>query len=124
VKLPPVWGSKSTTPVKAKTSGLRPATPVQTPPGLGPALTRRGLEPVTHTGSRERGGGLRQTVERQDLQRERRTVGRKDATGTAWATPLAHRLPALAKDFAALSMPNGACWKREAWTQAIHCRGA
>jgi hypothetical protein len=103
-----VWGSKSTTPVKAKTSGLRPATAVHTPPGLSPALTRRGLVPATHTGSRERGGGLRQTLEREELQRERLTVGRADATGTAWATPLEHRLPALAKDFAALSVPNGA----------------
>jgi hypothetical protein len=108
VKLPPVWGSKSTTPVKAKTSGPRPATPVHTPPGLSPALTRRGLVPATHTGSRERGGGLRQTLERQDLQRDRLTVGRKDATGTVGATPLEHRLPALAKDFAALRAPRGA----------------
>jgi hypothetical protein len=81
---------------------------MHTPPGLGPALTRRGLEVATHTGSRERGGGLRQTLERQELQRDRLTVGRADATGTAWATPLEHRLPALAKDFAALSVPNGA----------------
>src|SRR5437016_8898883 len=106
--LPPVWGSKSTTPVKAKTSGLRPATPVHTPPGLGPALTRRGLEPATHTGSRERGGGLRQTLERQEPQRGQLTVDRRDATGTAWATPLEHRLPALAKTFAALRAPRGA----------------
>jgi hypothetical protein len=35
-------------------------------------------------------------------------VGRKDATGTVWATPLGHRLPALARDLAALSVPNGA----------------
>jgi hypothetical protein len=63
---------------------------------------------ATHTGSRERGGGLRQTLERQDLQRERLTAGRKDATGTDWATPLEHRFPALAKDFAALSVPKGA----------------
>ena len=77
MKLPPVWGSKSTTPVKAKTSGPRPATPVHTPAGLGPALTRRGLVPATHTGSRERGGGLRQTLERQQLQWARLTVGRK-----------------------------------------------
>jgi hypothetical protein len=63
---------------------------------------------ATHTGSRERGGGLRQTLERQDLQRDRLTVGRADAAGTAWATPLEHRLPALAKSFAALSVPNGA----------------
>ena len=108
MKLPPVWGSKSTTPVKAKTSVLRPAAPVPAPAGLSTALTRRGLLPVTHTGSRERGVGLRQTLERQERQRERLTVGRRDAAGTAWATPLEHRLPALAKDFAALSAPNGA----------------
>jgi hypothetical protein len=108
VKLPPVWGSKSTTPVKAKTSVLRPATLVPAPAGLSTALTRRGLEPVTHTGSRERGVGLRQTLDWQELQRERLTVGRSDATGTAWATPLEHRLPALARDLAALSVPTGA----------------
>ena len=108
MKLPPVWGNKSTTPVKAKTSRPRPATPIHTSAGLGPALTRRGLRPSTYTGSRERGGGLRQTLERQELQRDQLTVGRRDATGTAWATPLEHRLPALARDFAALSVPNGA----------------
>jgi len=108
VKLPPVWGSQSTTPVKAKTSGLRLAALKHTPPGLSPALTQRGLEAATHTGSRERGGGLRQTLERQQLQRERLTVGRTDATGTAWATPLEHKLPALAMNFAALRAPGGA----------------
>ncbi len=108
MKLPPVWGSKSTTPVKAKTSGLRPAAPIHMPLGLSPALTRRGLVSATHTGSRERGGGLRQTLERQELQRDGLTVGRKAATGTAWATPLEHRLPALASVLAALEVPNGA----------------
>jgi len=103
VKLPPVWGGKSTTPVKAKTSA--PAPDLHTSCA---ALTRRGLVEATHAGSRERGGGLRQTLERQELQRERLTVGRKDATGTAWATPLAHRLPALTTDFAAPSVPNRA----------------
>ena len=71
-------------------------------------MPRRGLVEASYTGSRERGGGLRQTLERQELQRDRLAVGRADATGTAWATPVEHRLPALAKDFAALSMPNGA----------------
>ena len=74
MKLPPVWEYKSTTPVKAKTSA--PA------PGLPPscaALTRWGLWEVTHTGSRERGGGLRQTLERRHQQQRRLTVGRKDA---------------------------------------------
>jgi hypothetical protein len=108
VKVPPVWGSKSTTPVKAKTSGLRPAALIHTPPGLSPALTRRGLVLVTHTGSRERGGGLRQTLERQELQRDRLTVDEQSVTGTGWATPLEHRLSALAMTFAALSVPNGA----------------
>jgi len=105
VKLPPVWWCKSTTPVKAKTSVHSPAAPVHTPTGLCTALTRRGLVSATHTGSRERGGGLRQTLERLDLQQERLTVGRRDATGTDWATPLEHRLPALAKDFAAIRVP-------------------
>jgi hypothetical protein len=93
-------------------------------PGLGPALTRRGLEPATHTGSRERGGGLRQTLERQERQRERLTVERWDTTGTVWATPLEHRLPALSKAFAALQAPRGARWVSVAPTQATCCRGA
>ena len=124
MKLPPVWGSKSTTPVKAKTSVLRPATPVPAPTGLSTALTRRGLVPVPHTGSRERGVGLRQTLDWQELQRERLTVGRADATGTAWATPLEHRLPALARDLAALSVPTGAPWAGMAGTQAACGRDA
>ncbi len=102
MKLPPVWGGKSTTPVKAKTSGPRPAGVWTGVAGLGPALTRRGLVPATHTGSRERGGGLRQTLERQQLQWARLTVGRKDVAGTDWATPLGQPLPALARDLAAL----------------------
>jgi hypothetical protein len=102
MKLPPVWWCKSTTPVKAKTSVQRPATPVHAPTGLCTALTRRGLWPATHTGSRERGGGLRQTLDRQGPQREALLVGRKDITGTAWATPLGQRLPALARELAAL----------------------
>jgi hypothetical protein len=124
VKLPPVWWCKSTTPVKAKTSVPRPAAAAHTPPGLGTALTRCGLWPATHTGSRERGGGLRQTLERQELQRDRLTVGRKDATGTAWATPLAHRLPALARELAALRAPRGARPGDVVWTQATCCWGA
>ena len=102
MKLPPVWEYKSTTPVKAKTSA---PTPTHTTSCA--ALTRRGLLPATHTGSRERGGGLRQTLERQHLQQRRLTVGRKDAPGTVWATPLEHRFAALAMDFAALSIPKG-----------------
>src|SRR6266566_4038377 len=119
VKLPPVWWCKSTTPVKAKTSA--PAPDLSTSCA---ALTRRGLEAATHTGSRERGGGLRQTLERQEPQRERLTVGRKDTTGTAWATPLAHRLPALARDLAALRVATGARRAGVAQTQATCCRGA
>ena len=88
------------------------------------ALTRRGLEPATHTGSRERGGGLRQTLECQELQRVRLTAGRTDATGTAWAAPLEHRFPALARDLAALRAPRGAQPGGVTWTQATCCRGA
>ena len=98
-----MWGCQSTTPVKAKTSAPAPDLPTSCA-----ALTRRGLLEATHTGSRERGGGLRQTLDRQAGTRDRLTVGRKDAPGTVWATPLAHTSPALAKDFAALSVPTGA----------------
>jgi hypothetical protein len=38
---------------------------------------------VYHTGSRERGGGLQQTLDQQAPYRAWLTVGRKDATGTA-----------------------------------------
>jgi hypothetical protein len=100
VKLPPVWGCKSTTPVKAKTSAPAPDLPTSCA-----ALTRRGLLPATHTGSRERGGGLRQTLEQA---RATGHVQQRGDAGTAWATPLAQMLSALAKDFAALSAPNGA----------------
>ena len=93
---------KCATPVKAKASAPAPDLPAS-----GAALTWRGLARATRTGSRERGGGLRQTLERQELQRDRLTVGRKDAPGTVWATPLGHRLPALARGFAALSVPTG-----------------
>jgi len=72
------------------------------------ALTRCGLVEASHTGSRERGGGLRQTLERQGPQREQLTVDRADAPGPAWATPLAHRLPALARARAALRGAPGA----------------
>ncbi len=102
MKLPPVWWCQSTTPVKAKTSVQRPSPFAATTACLCTALTRRGLLPSTHTGSRERGGGLRQTLDRQVPQRRRFTVGREDATGTVWATPLEHTLSALARDLAAL----------------------
>src|SRR5207302_210375 len=52
------------------------------------ALTWRGLVALTRTGSRGRGRGLRQTLDRQARQRGQLTVGRKDDSGTAWATPL------------------------------------
>ena len=113
MKLPPVWEDKSTTPVKAKTSAPAAASPTSCA-----ALTGRGLVPATHTGSRERGGGLRQTLERQDLQWGRLTLGRRDATGTAWAAPLEHRLFALARDVAVLSVPTRAGRKGAASTQA------
>ena len=103
MKLPPVWRCKSTTPVKAKTS-----VPPQLTLSSCTALTRRGLSSVAHTGSRERGGGLRQTLDRQKPQRGRLTVGRARAAGTAWATPLKHRLLALARDLAIRSGPNEA----------------
>ena len=116
MKLPPVWWYQSTTPVKAKTSAPAPDLPTSCA-----ALTRRGLVAATHTGSRERGGGLRQTLEQARARGHGRQRG--DA-GTAWATPLAHRLSALAKDFAALSVPNGACRKGAAWIQATRWRDA
>ena len=100
MKLPPVWWCKSTTPVKAKTSAPAP----DLPPSCA-ALTRRGLLEASHTGSRERGGGLRQTLEQA---RARGHVQQRGDAGTAWATPLAQMLSALATDFAALSTPNGA----------------
>jgi len=100
VKLPPVWWCKCTTPVKAKTSAPAPDLPTSCA-----ALTRRGLRAATHTGSRERGGGLRQTLEQA---RAKGHVRQRGDAGTARATPLAQMLSALAKDFAALSTPNGA----------------
>ncbi len=118
-KLPPVWGSKSTTPVKAKTSAPAP----DRPPSCA-ALTRRGPGAATHTGSRERGGGLRQTLDQQAGARERPTVGRGDATGTAWATPLEHTLPALARDLAALSAAKQTRGASALWLQATCWRGA
>ena len=111
MKLPPVWASKSTTPLKAKTSA-----PAADRPTSCAALTRRGQGEATHTGSRERGGGLRQTLDRQGPPRERLMVGRKDATGTAWAAPLEHRFPALAGDPAALRTPRGAQLGGVTWT--------
>ncbi len=116
MKLPPVWVSQCTTPVKAKTSAPPPERPTSCA-----ALTQRGLEEATHTGSRERGVGPRQTLERPW---ERLTVGRGDTAGTGWATPLEQRRPALARDLAALHMLNGAGWSRAVWTQAAGWRGA
>ena len=113
MKLPPVWWCQFTTAVKAKTSAPAPDLSSSCA-----ALTRRGLVAATHTGSRERGGGLRQTLERKDLRQERLMVDRSDATGTAWATPLEHRLAALARDVAALKMPNKLSPKGAASTQA------
>src|SRR5712692_8038300 len=95
-----MWGCKSTTPVKAKTSAPAPDLPTSCA-----ALTRRGLVEASHTGSRERGGGLRQTVEQA---RARGHVRQRGDVGTAWATPLAHRLPALTRARAAFSVAPGA----------------
>src|SRR5260221_13774650 len=93
MKLPPVWGSKSTTPVKAKTSAPAPDLPTSCA-----ALTRRGLWPATHTGGRERGGGLRQTLEQA---RAGGHVRQRGDAGSARATPSAHRRPALGSTRAA-----------------------
>ena len=51
---------KCATPVKAKTSAPAPVLPTSCA-----ALTWRGEAPVTRTGSRERGRGRRQTLDRQ-----------------------------------------------------------
>ena len=51
---------KGATPVKAKTSA-----PSLRPPSSCAALTWRGFEAATRTGSRERGSGRRQTLDRQ-----------------------------------------------------------
>ena len=74
---------KCATPVKAKTSAPPPL-----PGTTCAALTWRGLVEVTRTGSRGRGRGLRQTLDRQACQRERFTVDRRSDSGTVWATPL------------------------------------
>ena len=119
MKLPPVWADKSTTPVKAKTSAPTPGRFTSCA-----ALTRRGLEEVTHTGSRERGGGLRQTLERQERHQVQLTVSREDATGTAWATPLGQTPPTLASTLAALRTATWTQPARENATQAACCPGA
>ncbi len=54
--------------------------PVPAPTGLSTALTRRGLLAATHTGSRERGVGLRQTLEQA---RPRGHVRQRGDAGTA-----------------------------------------
>ena len=87
---------------------------------VGEAASRVG-EPVYHTGSRERGGGLRQTLEQA---RARCHVQQRGDAGTAWATPLGQPLPTLARDLAALRAPRGARQEGVAWTQATCCRGA
>ncbi|HEX6552144.1 MAG TPA: hypothetical protein VF026_05225 [Ktedonobacteraceae bacterium] len=119
MKLPPVWASKSTTPVKAKTSAPTPDRHTSCA-----ALTRRGLVEATPTGSRERGGGRRQTLERQARQEDQLTVGTKDATGTAWATPLGRTPPTLASSLAALRTSQWAHPAGVSSTQAACCRGA
>ena len=116
MKLPPVWVAKCTTPVKAKTSAPTPSSPASCA-----ALTGRGLEEGTHTGSRERGVGPRQTLERHG---PRLTVGSRTTAGTGWATPLEQRRPRLPRDLAAQHLLTQADWARVAWTQAAGRRGA
>ena len=89
----------------------------------------RGLDSAWSIGSnphRESGTRWRAAadVDRQGPPRERLMVGRKDATGTDWATPLGHTLPALARDLAALRAPRGARRGGVAWTQAACGLGA
>src|SRR5258708_6999998 len=84
MKLPPVWGCKSTTPVKAKTSA--PAPDLRTSCA---ALTRRGLVEAAHTGSRERGWRAAADVGAGQGQGSRAAEGRRgnrwgDSVG-AWA---------------------------------------
>src|SRR5258707_8631351 len=71
------------------------------------ALTRCGLVEASHTGRRERGGGLQQTVERQEPLPDKSTVARADTTGTVWATPFWHTLTALARNPATLKSIKG-----------------
>ena len=52
------------------------------------ALTRRGHGEVTRTGSRGRGGGLRQTLDRKASAGRLLTGSLRDDAGTALATPL------------------------------------
>src|SRR5438034_6799383 len=74
---------KCATPVKAKTSAPAPDLPTSCA-----ALTWRGVETATRTGSRERGSGRRQTLDRQqDRGESLHRRGRNDS-GTVWATPL------------------------------------
>ncbi|HEY6409912.1 MAG TPA: hypothetical protein VIY29_20845 [Ktedonobacteraceae bacterium] len=119
MKLPPVWWCKSTTPVKGKTSAPAPDLPTSCA-----ALTGRGLLEASHTGSRERGGGLRQTLDRQGQQRARLTVGDQSETGTVWATPLGQPLPALARVLAVLRAIKRVSPGGVTSTQAAWCRGA
>jgi hypothetical protein len=74
---------KSATPVKAKTSAPTPCFPTSCA-----ALTWRGVEAATRTGSRERGGGLRQTLDRQQDRGELLHRRGRNESGTVWATPL------------------------------------
>jgi len=74
---------KCATPVKAKTSAPAPCLSTSCA-----ALTWRGVEAATRTGSRERGSGRRQTLDRQqDRGEPLHRRGRNDS-GTVWATPL------------------------------------
>ncbi len=65
---------KYATPVKAKTSAPAPDLPTSCA-----ALTWRGFETATRTGGRERGSGLRQTLDRQQ---DRRRASAPSGEGT------------------------------------------
>lgn len=74
---------KYATPVKAKTSAPAPELPTSCA-----TLTWRGFETATRTGSRERGSGRRQTLDRQQDRGSLCIVGGGNDSGTVWATPL------------------------------------
>jgi hypothetical protein len=72
---------KCATPVKAQARAPAPSRPTSCA-----ALT--GVDAATRTGSRERGGGLRQTLDRQQERGESPPGRGRNDSGTAWATPL------------------------------------
>jgi hypothetical protein len=74
---------KCATPVKAKTSAPAPCLCTACA-----ALTWRGVEAATRTGSRERGSGPRQTADRQQDRGDPLHRWGGNDSGTVWATPL------------------------------------